>query len=119
MSLRKRLALTVSVTALVGGVLSVPAAAAAPAPETVSGSSATALGPCNYSGSHPVLSRGSTGSAVRHAQCLLNRVWGYSAVDIDGIFGEVTETAVTIMQVRCRIADDGIIGPNTWACLHP
>ncbi|MEU5838802.1 peptidoglycan-binding domain-containing protein [Streptomyces diacarni] len=63
--------------------------------------------------------RGHTGSAVAHAQCLLNRVWGYTAVKIDGQFGDMTEAGVRIMQIRCQIAEDGIIGPNTWACLHP
>lgn len=119
MFLLKRLALAASVAVLAGGVLSAPAASAAPAQETVAEAQANALGPCNYSCSHPVLMRGHTGSAVRHAQCLLNRVWGYTAVDIDGIFGGMTEAGVRVMQIRCGITEDGIIGPNTWACLHP
>lgn len=56
---------------------------------------------------------------VAHAQCLLRNVWGYGGVDVDGIFGPRTRSAVIDMQRRCGIAPDGIVGPNTWNCLHP
>lgn len=79
----------------------------------------TALGPCNYSGAHPTIQQGSRGEAVAHAQCLLRNVRGHLTVVVDGVFGPVTRSAVIAEQRRCRIAQDGIIGPNTWRCLHP
>lgn len=71
------------------------------------------------SGSHPTIRQGSQGAPVAHAQCLLRNVWGYGGVDVDGIFGPRTRSAVIDMRRRCGIAQDGIVGPNTWNCLHP
>ncbi|MEO3844267.1 peptidoglycan-binding domain-containing protein [Streptomyces sp. B22F1] len=66
--------------------------------------------------SRPEIRRGST--AVRHAQCLLRNGAGYVNVEIDGIFGRITETATKDAQSRCGAAVDGIIGPDPWRCLH-
>ncbi|GAB2873827.1 peptidoglycan-binding domain-containing protein [Streptomyces mayteni] len=61
---------------------------------------------CGYSGGHPVLSYGSRGSAVSHAQCLL-RGWGWNIAQ-DGIFGPGTQDAVMAAQDACGIAVDGV-----------
>ncbi|MFF9558475.1 peptidoglycan-binding protein [Streptomyces albus] len=73
--------------------------------------------PCPYSGGHPTLWYTDTGSAVRHAQCLIN-LYGYRGAE-DGIFGDGTRSAVRDLQRRCGITIDGMVGPNTWNCLHP
>ncbi|MFH9144233.1 peptidoglycan-binding protein [Streptomyces albus] len=73
--------------------------------------------PCPYSGAHPTLWYTDTGSAVRHAQCLIN-LYGYGVAE-DGIFGDGTRSAVRDLQRRCGITVDGMVGPNTWNCLHP
>jgi peptidoglycan hydrolase-like protein with peptidoglycan-binding domain len=64
------------------------------------------------------VSYGWTGDCVKYAQALLvdwRRLPGPSAVD--GQFGPQTYAAVTGMQQWCRIAVDGIVGPNTWYCM--
>ncbi|EPH41184.1 peptidoglycan-binding domain-containing protein [Streptomyces aurantiacus] len=60
---------------------------------------------------------GSSGSAVEHAQCLIN-MYGYGIAE-DGKFGGETLGAVRDLQTRCGITRDGAIGTNTWNCLHP
>lgn len=66
-----------------------------------------------------MLRRGSKGAAARHLQCLLNRVWGYKGVKIDGDFGPKTQTAVQAHQKDCHVRRDSIVGPVTWRRLHP
>ena len=66
---------------------------------------------------HPTLRRGSVGSAVEEAQGLL--VANGAAIDVDGIFGPATESAVRAFQAACGLAlVDGVIGPSTWAALE-
>ncbi|MEU0884356.1 peptidoglycan-binding domain-containing protein [Lentzea sp. NPDC005914] len=77
----------------------------------------SAAAPCPYSGIHPVLQNGSDGGAVKHLQCLL-RLWGYTAVAVDGHFGPITESAVEAHQRDCKIQRDGVVGPETWRHLH-
>ena len=92
-----------------------PSADAREAPE------ATASGDCSwYTGSHPTISRGDYNSeAVAHAQCLLNYWMGYGLAE-DGDFGPLTEAAVIDFQTIWGFKDiDGIVGPCTWAALHP
>lgn len=64
----------------------------------------------------PVLSRGSTGKYVRLAQRTLS-LHGYYSFDIDGIFGAVTEAAVTTFQTDMALGADGIVGSRTWHAL--
>ncbi|GHG54605.1 peptidoglycan-binding domain-containing protein [Streptomyces griseocarneus] len=74
---------------------------------------------CPYSGGHPQIAKGSANDAVGHAQCVLNKVYGYRNVEIDNKFGPTTLATVKDFQLSFGIANDGIIGPNTWAALHP
>ncbi|MFC5897716.1 peptidoglycan-binding domain-containing protein [Streptomyces zhihengii] len=90
-----------------------PAGAAGAAPERAAVTAA-----CGELRSHPEIRRGDTGTAVRHAQCLLRHGAGYVNVEIDGIFGRITEIATEDAQSRCGAGVDGIIGPRTWECLH-
>jgi peptidoglycan hydrolase-like protein with peptidoglycan-binding domain len=39
------------------------------------------------------------------------------AVDVDGVFGPETESAVKRFQAEHGVADDGVVGPGTWAAL--
>lgn len=63
----------------------------------------------------PTIRYGSTGNAVREAQCLLGyRGFSVGSSGIDGRFGPDTLEATTDFQAECRISADGIIGPITW-----
>lgn len=67
----------------------------------------------------PVLKKGSTGSAVEELQKLLQtRVPVIDYLEVDGIFGETTELAVTVFQFRVFLNDDGIVGHKTWEALY-
>lgn len=61
------------------------------------------------------LRRGSRGSEVKALQRAL-RDEGYE-LEIDGIFGYITENCVKTYQSRCGLERDGIVGPLTWAAL--
>ncbi|MEU0431365.1 peptidoglycan-binding domain-containing protein [Streptomyces sp. NPDC006290] len=114
MNVRKSLALAAATVAL--GLTLAPAAHAA-APAEASGSVSAAVFGCNYTTSQPTLSYGSTGSAVKQAQCLL-KYWGYSPGSIDGEFGNNTRSAVIDFQTNvCDLKADGIVGTNTWRAL--
>ncbi|MTE21441.1 serine/threonine protein kinase [Streptomyces sp. TRM43335] len=117
---RRSTATAAVVTALVAGAttLSMSTASAAPVIESVPAEKAGALAYyCGYHGAvtPPTISQGSTGNAVREAQCLL-RFWGFSvgSSGVDGIFGSATRAAVVDFQRTCRISADGIVGPVTW-----
>ncbi|WP_069886561.1 peptidoglycan-binding domain-containing protein [Streptomyces luteocolor] len=107
---------------LAGGILSSTPAGAAQPESTVKAADA-----CGYKGGHPTLYIGSNeGKAIKHAQCLLSKVWGWGDyVKIDGWYGEKTAHAVKVSQQNCNktrkpdIAVDGEVGPNTWKVLHP
>ncbi len=60
----------------------------------------------------PILGFGHTGDAVRVLQRLL-RSNGYS-IQVDGIFGALTESAVKAFQNRRSLVSDGIVGQRTW-----
>lgn len=96
------------------GVL-LPAATAAATPlNTATRSDAV----CDYFyGDRPTISYGSSGPAVKQAQCELNDVIG-AGLAIDGAFGSATEKATKKFQGKCGLAKDGIIGPKTWARLN-
>ncbi|QGN35639.1 hypothetical protein GJV80_15695 [Microlunatus sp. Gsoil 973] len=72
---------------------------------------------CSYTGSQPLLRYGSSGTAVRQAQCEIN--WTiHAGLAQDGSFGPKTLAAVKKVQSCAHIAVDGIIGPNTWSVLN-
>lgn len=62
------------------------------------------------------LERGSTGSAVRALQALLN-FRGFSCGMIDGDFGGNTYAAVRSFQIHNGLDADGIAGAQTWGAL--
>ena len=62
---------------------------------------------------HPTLRRGSKGEEVRLMQTLLAK--DGSSLEIDGIFGVGTMSAVMSFQKRHKLVVDGIVGPKTWA----
>ncbi|MCM2391271.1 peptidoglycan-binding domain-containing protein [Streptomyces albipurpureus] len=76
---------------------------------------------CGYHGAvtPPTVRRGSSGNAVREAQCLLQH-WGFDIgpSGVDGSFGARTEAAVRDIQGACGIGVDGIVGPVTWNVLR-
>lgn len=84
----------------------------------LSGTTASGSGLCSYTGSHPTLSLGSSGAAVKHMQCLLRYYHGYSIVT-DGYFGSVTRSIVMKFQAHKGLVADGVVGPVTWNALHP
>jgi len=63
----------------------------------------------------PVVKNGFNGHPIKTLQYLL-RARGHR-VTVDGVFGPNTETAVKALQASKRLADDGIVGPTTWAAL--
>jgi peptidoglycan hydrolase-like protein with peptidoglycan-binding domain len=63
----------------------------------------------------PVVRRGARNHPVRTLQYLL-RARG-ERVDINGVFGAGTETAVRAFQARERLVVDGVVGPLTWRAL--
>ncbi|MEC4816524.1 MAG: peptidoglycan-binding protein [Scytonema sp. PMC 1069.18] len=67
----------------------------------------------------PVLKIGSTGSAVVELQKLLTqRVPVVDELEVDGIFGAVTELSVKVFQFCVFLEDDGIVGSLTWLALQ-
>src|SRR5262245_3995737 len=59
---------------------------------------------------------GHQGRAVRRLQRALLRT-GDAHLDVDGLFGQETWTAVRSLQESRRLDVDGIVGPATWAVL--
>ena len=67
----------------------------------------------------PVLRLGSTGPAVKELQKLLKqRVPIVSNLEVDGIFGEVTQLAGAVFQYRFFLKRDGIVDSKTWKALY-
>lgn len=59
-----------------------------------------------------LLRSGSTGLGVKALQVKLNQL-GLGPLVEDGIFGQVTESAVRIFQQSVGILSDGVVGPQT------
>ncbi len=59
---------------------------------------------------------GSSGPSVRKLQNKLAAA-GFSPGTIDGIFGSLTRAAVITFQGSMGLAQDGIVGRNTWTAL--
>lgn len=64
-----------------------------------------------------LLKNGSSGSAVKALQIILNTEGASPALTIDGIFGPKTKTAVIAIQQSHGLVQDGIVGPKTWKAL--
>lgn len=101
--------------------LGMPAVASA-APLVANDAPVQMLGPCNYSGDHYTLryDPNTYRSAVEHAQCLWNQRASIidRSISEDGYFGPETLSAIYDIQEACGIDVDGIVGPDTWGCLH-
>ncbi|MEU1980861.1 peptidoglycan-binding domain-containing protein [Nocardia sp. NPDC019395] len=104
MTVRNLIAATLAAAAITA--VAGPAVAAPAAPDLQAVSSG-----CAYTSATPTLAPGSTGDAVRQAQCLMG-------INADGIFGEETEQTVLAIQSSFGLATDGIIGPQTWDVLY-
>ena len=74
----------------------------------------------DYRESYPgtALRQGSRGRSVAQLQTALNRIsQSFPAIpklSVDGIYGAVTEAAVRVFQRVFGLAEDGIVGRNTW-----
>jgi peptidoglycan hydrolase-like protein with peptidoglycan-binding domain len=75
-------------------------------------------GRCEYTGDQPTLSQGSTGIAVKQAQCEYNWSTTGTNIAIDGQFGPITRDAIMRFQRCVGIAVDGVVGPVTWSHLN-
>jgi peptidoglycan hydrolase-like protein with peptidoglycan-binding domain len=116
-STRTRLALLAAIAAIGGSLALSPAAQAAPAAAPAATVAPMVFG-CDFTNATPTIRRGSTGAAVREAQCLLN-FWGSGPIAVDGDFGPATDAAVRRFQSTfCGLVVDGIVGPNTWRALR-
>ncbi len=69
-----------------------------------------------------VLSLGSEGLGVSNLQYLLSYLSRFyssiQSVDIDGIFGNQTRQSVVSAQNTFGLAEDGIVGENTWNAIY-
>lgn len=72
---------------------------------------------CNQTIQRPTLKIGSSGSAVRQAQCYLNNSMTGPKLAVDGNFGPVTSAATKRFQQCAGIVVDGTIGAQTWSFL--
>lgn len=69
--------------------------------------------------SQPTLQLGSTGEAVKELQQLLkDKVGDVSGLEVDGVFGQITQLAVEVFQYRVFLNQDGIVGRKTWQALY-
>lgn len=69
-------------------------------------------------GTKPTLRRGDKGAYVTLAQTeLKNKGYDLGKCGVDGDFGRATEAAVKQLQKDAGLAQDGVIGPRTWAVL--
>ena len=83
--------------------------AAVSKPETKPAAKPAAGKPISY----PTLRRGNKGDLVAQMQDLLQK--DGSTLEVDGIFGVGTQSAVRSFQKRHGLVVDGIVGPKTWA----
>lgn len=72
---------------------------------------------CLYTLGQPEIQAGSSGPAVRKAQCYLNLSLSGAPIPEDGDFGPVTDEATRRFQGCAGITVDGLIGAQTWSHL--
>ncbi len=65
---------------------------------------------------YPTIRNGSANNFVFLLQFILNHQYGTS-LDVDGIFGSKTKSAVETFQQNNGLTVDGIVGQNTWRTL--
>ena len=67
----------------------------------------------------PTLQEGSTGPVVNSLQTLLTNgasgQWNTTPQGIDGNFGPHTKASVVAFQAGGGVAQDGVVGDQTWA----
>ena len=64
----------------------------------------------------PTMRKGARGDITKLLQERLNSM-GYNCGKVDGIYGAATEAAVKALQNAKGLAQDGIVGQNTWRVL--
>ena len=70
-------------------------------------------------GGHPTLQKGATGDDVRSLQNkLISLGYDLGEYGADGDFGDMTDKAVRQFQKDHGLAEDGIVGDDTWAVLE-
>jgi cell wall-associated NlpC family hydrolase len=77
--------------------------------------------PAEQPNGRPVIKEGSTGVHVSYLQAVLSNR-GFKGLDdkliaVDGSFGKNTKSAVLSVQRWCKVTDDGVVGPTTWAII--
>ncbi|MBQ6893355.1 MAG: peptidoglycan-binding protein [Clostridia bacterium] len=67
------------------------------------------------------VAKGETSDFVMMLQIILNALTiaydDYEALNIDGIFGDLTENAIKLFQIKNRISPTGIVNKVTWNAL--
>ncbi|WP_017316937.1 peptidoglycan-binding domain-containing protein [Mastigocladopsis repens] len=71
--------------------------------------------PAAISSGLPTLRFGDTGNSVRALQRIL--VSNGYFVQVDGVYGALTEAAVKAFQSARGLSADGVVGPRTWGVL--
>ena len=69
-------------------------------------------------GPTPVLNLGSSGEDVRRVQRALNAVTAKHKLPISGTLDPVTQAALVAWQGKNGIAENGVVGPASWAALQ-
>jgi hypothetical protein len=69
-------------------------------------------------GPTPVLNLGSSGEDVRRVQRALNAASAGYKLSITGSYDAATQAAVTSWQGKNGIAENGVVGPASWAALQ-
>jgi peptidoglycan hydrolase-like protein with peptidoglycan-binding domain len=62
--------------------------------------------------------QGDQSNMVLAVQILVDHACGGNGLDLDGDFGGATYHAVTCFQSQHNLANDGEVGPKTWAALQ-
>lgn len=122
---RARTAAALATVVVAGALALLPAASASAAPATAAADTCRGVSTvglyCGYHTGSTLAQRGSQGNHVKEIQALINETSVYARttgkrLDVDGIYGPATESAVTWFQWYYigTSASDGIVGPQTW-----